>query len=192
MSFITGKKQGQYWEDAKRINKLIETFNFYQTGKDEAYFESNLASHFDSHREEFNLKLNSQRAGNSKVNGVDCFGKKHRPDIAFSNKKTDEGIIAVELKYANYGKIAKAIGQCMIYRLKYRFVFMILVIPASTIKNPKNSNRLNIEKYVSISNNKDEELISLCDSLKENNIFVFLAPAFKTEKIDAEKMISYF
>jgi len=107
---------------------------------------------------------------------VYCFGKNHRPDITLG----DDGA-AVELKFVTYAGLREAIGQGFLYRLRYKFAFLILII---------SEDRASIYNDLAINEEKD-----LHDTLrylaKNMNIFTYVVPAF-VPKPGIKKCISFF
>lgn len=74
------------------------------------------------------------------------------------------------------------IGQGYIYRLDYKFVFLVLVI------SDKKKNM-----YYEIANGKEKQLEDILFHLSQNmNIFTYIVPSFPIKKIGVPKCISFF
>ena len=123
MSFEAARRRGRYWDDAKALDDVIQNYPFHTTGKNERAFENGVASALMTMQNRFNSEIITQIDKSSTVRSVYCFGKKHRPDMTF-----DENGIAVEVKFITYAGLKEAIGQGFLYRLRYRFVFLLLII----------------------------------------------------------------
>jgi len=163
MSFEPGRRHGRYWEDAKKLHKLLDTYPFHTTGKSERDFENGLASALMMTEKQFTGNVITQIEKGKKVESVFCFGKKHRPDMTLD----DDGI-AIELKYIRYAGLKEAIGQGFFYRIKYRFVFLILVIS-------EDRKRL----YEDICRGEEKDMEDLLNHLADKmNIFTYIVPAF--------------
>ena len=110
------------------------------------------------------------------VRSIYCFGKKHRPDIAL-----DENGIAIEIKFVTYDGLKEAIGQGFLYRLRYRFVILVLII---------SEDRKFI--YSDLNGGKEKDLEDTLHYLADNmNIFTYIVPAFNI-KPGMRKCISFF
>ena len=189
MGFEPCKKKGIFWEDAKALDSFIENFSFNVFGKKEHDFEIGFAQALKSHQNNFKSKIITQIDKETKVRSVFCFGKKHRPDLILlddKNKKLDEkdkkGVIAVEIKFVKYTGPREAIGQCYFYRLKYKFVFLILII---------SEEKKNVY-YNCIDNEGERDLKDILSLLaKEMNIFTYIVPAFNI-KPGTSKCIHFF
>lgn len=176
MGFQTSRRYGRYWEDAKRLDALINRYHFNTSGKDERSFEHGFASTLLNMQKEFNSRVMSQIDNTSIVRGVRCFGKKHRPDMAL-----DENIIGIELKFIRYAGLKDAIGQGYLYRLRYKFVFLVLII---------SKDRSAI--YEDLNAGKEKDLEDTLQHLADNmNIFTYIVPAFNT-KPATKKCFGFF
>lgn len=123
----------------------------------------------------------SQVHRSARVESVFCFGKNHRPDMTYVDIDKQEDIIAVELKRISYSGLKEAIGQGLIYRIKYRFVVIILVL-SDECKNT----------YLDIENGQEKNLEDLLKYLaEENNIFTYIVPSFSV-KPGIRKVISFY
>lgn len=166
MAFEFGMRRGQIWDDAKALDNFIQGFPFHTTSKKERDFENSFASGLINNRNIFNSQIMSQIDVNTSVTSVYCFGKKHRPDMTLG----DNGI-AIEMKYITYGGLRDAIGQGHIYRISYKFVFLILIISK--------------ERKVIYRDLMEEKEKNLKDILykiaNDMNIFTYIAPAFKID-----------
>lgn len=118
MAFLAGQKRGYLWEDAVTIHKFIPNYHFTLNIKDEHHLESTFTGAI--HQKKLNNKVISQLDKTTIVESIYCFGKKNRPDIT-----VEKDGIAIELKYVKSSKdgFKNAIGQALLYRLKYKFVF---------------------------------------------------------------------
>lgn len=167
MGFKQSRRSGKYWEDAITLDKIITDHNFITTGKTERDFENGLSSVLDTRKNRFNCSVMSQVSRETKVSSVYCFGKNHRPDMTL-----DENGIAIEVKFVNYSGLKDAIGQGYMYRLQYRFVFLILVVK-STKK----------EFYEDLSVGKERPMVDMLQHLADHmNIFTYIVPSFKINK----------
>ena len=163
MSFESTRRHGRFWDDALKLNKMIRKYPFNTTNKSEREFETGFAHTLMHNKRDFNCQVITQISKSGSVGSVYCFGKKHRPDMTL-----DENGIAIELKYITYSGLRDAIGQGYIYRLKYRFVFLLLIVSESkkTV-------------YEDLSTNKEKDLRTVLQHLAdEMNIFTYIVPAF--------------
>ena len=178
----SGSRRGNTWSDANMIHSIIEEYPFQQTGKTEGAFENGFASVLMVKNKDFKQQLNTQKDKSTKVGSVYCLGKKHRPDCDLDNGiDPKEYGIAIELKYFTYDNFKKAIGQSMIYKLQYKFVFLILIMSEKCKDN-----------YYEIENDQDQNLNTICNYLMENNIFAYFVPSFLIKKPGVRKCISFF
>lgn len=181
MGFELVRRRGKYWDDCKQLHRFLKKYPFHTTGKNERDFENGLASfllgmEISSKEKPFNAPVISQIDKKTKVQSVYCFGKNHRPDIAFG-----ENGIAIEMKFVTYAGLKEAIGQGFLYRLRYKFVFLVLIISES---------RSVI--YDDLHENKEKDLHDTLKYLaKTMNIFTYVVPAFEV-KLGKKKCISYF
>jgi hypothetical protein len=178
MGFEVGRRRGKYWEDAQELNDLIYKFPFHTTGKNEKDFETGFATTLMVSKDNFDSDVITQIDKTTTVQSVYCFGKKHRPDMAL-----DENGIAIELKFVNYAGLKDAIGQGYLYRLRYKFVFLVLII---------SEERQSI--YHDLNNKQEKDLEDTLRHLADNmNIFTYIVPAFDTSKTPGiKKVISFF
>ena len=176
MSFVTSQRRGKYWEDAKRLDKLIHSHPFHTTGKNEADFEKGFSTAMLTLKDQFNCDVITQIDRNTTVKSVFAFGKKHRPDATL-----DTDAIAVEIKFVTYDGLKQAIGQGYFYRLQYRFVFLVLVM---------SEKRKDV--YEALCNNEEVALEHALRHLADNmNIFTYVVPAFSPAK-GSKKCCSFF
>lgn len=176
MGFEPCRRRGNLWNDAIKLDSLIKNHNFNITAKNEREFENSFSSVLMSRRDEFSSCLMSQMDKETTVNSVYCFGKKHRPDITFEN----DGI-AIELKFIDdtTDNLKHSIGQTILYRMRYKFIFQVLVV-----------SKANEELYHSILNNEEKDLSDLFQYLANDlNIFSYVAPAF-TLKNNTKKIFT--
>ncbi len=176
MGFEVGKRIGRYWDDAQKLSGIIKDFPFHTTGKEEGDFEKGFATTLMATQSQFNSKVITQIDKSTTVQSVYCFGKKHRPDITF-----DENGIAIELKFITYAGLKDAVGQGILYRLRYKFVFLVLVI---------SENRRSI--YDDIHSGKEKDMEDTLTYLANKmNIFTHIVPAF-TLKPGVKKCFEFF
>ncbi len=174
MSFESGKRRGRFWEDAGELDRLIKKYPFYTTAKNERDFENGFSTSLMT--TDFNSQVISQTDKTTTVKSIYCFGKKHRPDMTL-----DENGIAIELKFITYAGLKDAIGQGYLYRLQYRFVFLILVV---------SEDKKSI--YKDLCDGKEKGLENTLQHLADNmNIFTYIVPAFQP-KAPMKKCHSYF
>lgn len=163
MSFEPTKRRGRFWDDAKVLDGIIRKFRFNTTGKSERDFENGFASILMHSEEKFNCQVITQIDKSVSVESIYCFGKNHRPDMTL-----DKNGIAIELKFTGYDGIKDAIGQGYLYRLRYRFVFLVLIISGD-----KKS------FYSGLGERKEKQLEDALQHLADNmNIFTYIVPAF--------------
>ena len=163
MSFEASRRHGRYWEDCKALHEMIRDYPFHTTGKSERDFENGFGSGLLMSKKLFNCNVITQIDKSTSVKSIYCFGKRHRPDMTL-----DENGIAIELKFITYSGLKDAIGQGYLYRLQYKFVFLVLVI---------SEDRKSIYEDLCIGKEKDLEntLQHLADNM---NIFTYVVPAF--------------
>ena len=169
MGFERGKRLGRFWKDAQLLDDRLRKHNFASNGKKEKDFEISLGAALDTMADDkkFNCEVISQHNKKTTVKSVYCFGKRHRPDITF-----DENGIALELKFVKGAGLKDAIGQGYLYRLRYRFVFIVLVI-----SDQKKA------FYEDLCEGKEKDLEDTLQNLADNmNIFTYIVPAFKLKK----------
>ncbi|RKZ31908.1 hypothetical protein DRQ36_00275 [bacterium] len=177
MGFVPSKRKGLLWEDAKRLNETILKCPFNTTGKDEKAFEMGFSTTLVKDQDSFNNDIRAQILKSSKVESIYCFGKKHRPDLAI-----DEDGIAIEIKLIDYEGLKHAIGQGFVYRLKYKFVFLILIIEEKKK-----------DFYEDLAGGKEKDLEDLLTHLSEKmNIFTYIVPNFNIVKLGMKKNVSFF
>lgn len=123
MGFEPVRRRGRVWEDARKLHETIMEFPFQTTGSNERAFERGFATTLMASKKNYNCKVFTQIDKESPVQGVYCFGKKQRPDMTLN-----ENGIAVEMKLVTYEGLKSAIGQGYLIRLKYKFVFLILIV----------------------------------------------------------------
>ena len=176
MGFESAKRRGRYWEDCKQLHSLINNYNFNTTGKYERDFENGLASTLGTMKNSFDSSVITQVDRSTTVQSVYCFGKNHRPDMTLGTNG-----IAIELKLVTYDGLKNAIGQGFLYRLRYKFVFLILVI-----SKEKSS------IYYDLDSNQERDLHDTLRYLADTmNIFTYVVPAFSTTP-GVKKCISFF
>ncbi len=177
MGFAVGRRRGLLWDDALLLDEIIKGFPFNTTGKNERDFENGFSTLLLSRKKDFNSQVIAQIDKSTTVESVYCFGKKHRPDLTL-----DTTGIAIELKFVTYAGIKDAIGQGYLYRLRYKFVFLILII---------SEKRRSI--YEDINMKKEKDLEDILALLAENqNIMTYIVPAFDIKKHPGmKKVFSY-
>lgn len=176
MGFEGVRRRGKYWDDCKKIHSLINDFPFHTTGKTERDFENGFATTLMTMKKSFNSDVITQIDKSTTVQSVYCFGKNHRPDMTL-----DYTGIAIELKFVTYAGLKSAIGQGFFYRLRYKFVFLLLVISEERS-----------EIYYGLDTNKEKDLHDTLRYLADSmNIFTYLVPAFNINR-GTKKCISFF
>ncbi len=177
MGFEAVRRRGRVWEDAKTLNEVIMEFPFQTTGSTESDFERGFATTLMATKRQYNCNVITQIDRNSTVQSVYCFGKKHRPDMTL-----DENGIAIEMKFVTYAGLKDAIGQGYLYRLRYRFVFIVLII---------SEDRKTL--YEEIDNGQEKDLEDTLQHLADTmNIFTYIAPSFRISQPGVRKIISFF
>ncbi len=176
MGFEPGRRGSRCWDDAKKLDEMIREFPFHTTGKSEREFETGFATNLISRRRDFHSKPITQIDKSTTVNSVRCFGKRHRPDMTL-----DTDGVAIELKFITYAGLKDAIGQGYLYRIQYRFVFIVLIV---------SEDRKDIYEDLAAGKEKDLEdtLRHLADRM---NIFSYVVPAF-VPKPGIKKCFSFF
>lgn len=176
MGFESGRKFGKLWDDAQKLDDIIKGFNFNITGKKERDFEHGFTSALTIIENSFNSKIISQTNKATTVKSIYCFGKNHRPDITL-----EENGVAIEIKLISYAGLKDAIGQGYLYRLRYKFVFLILIISGE---------RKTI--YEDLNKGKEKDLEHTLAHLAQTmNIFTYVVPAFNI-KPGVKKCIHFF
>ena len=172
MGFEKGKRTGKNWEDILFIDSLIKNSDKKNngsimniTGKEEKDFELRFSSLLDANKVKLNGNLISQQNKDTTVKQIYCFGKKHRPDMTIN----DDGI-AIEIKYINdnFDGVKMALGQSLMYRLRYKFVINVMVI--SEKKK---------DVYEKAVNGEEKDLEDILKYLADDmNVFTYIVPAF--------------
>jgi hypothetical protein len=165
MSFEKGVRRGTTWNDLRIIDKIVKECKFNLTLKKEREFENTFATTLTAHKDKITGKIISQQNQETLVKSVYCFGKKHRPDMSI-----DEDGIAIELKYISdsFDGVKTAIGQSIIYRLRYKFVMNVFIISES-----------NKDVYLKAVNSEEKDLLDIFKFMAEElNVFSYLVPAF--------------
>jgi len=177
MGFEKGVRRGRVWDDANALHQQLLKFPFATTGSNENAFERGFATTLMSTEERYNQEVITQIKKGVSVQSVFAFGKKHRPDMTIG-----ENGIAVELKFIRYGGLKDAIGQGYLYRLKFKFVFLVLIL---------SEDRKSV--YESIENGEEKDLDDTLHHLADDlNIFTYLVPSFEVKKPGMRKVIQYF
>ena len=172
MGFEKGKRTGKNWEDILFIDSLIKNSDkktngsiMNITGKEEKVFELRFSSLLDANKVKLNGNLISQQNKDTTVKQIYCFGKKHRPDMTIN----DDGI-AMEIKYINdnFDGVKMALGQSLMYRLRYKFVINVIVISEK-----------NKDVYEKAVNGEEKDLEDILKYLADDmNVFTYIVPAF--------------
>lgn len=172
MGFEKGKRTGKNWEDILFIDSLIKNSDkktngsiMNITGKEEKDFELRFSSLLDANKVKLNGNLISQQNKDTTVKQIYCFGKKHRPDMTIN----DDGI-AIEIKYINdnFDGVKMALGQSLMYRLRYKFVINVIVISEK-----------NKDVYEKAVNGEEKDLEDILKYLADDmNVFTYIVPAF--------------
>lgn len=165
------------WDDAQKLDKIITDFPFHTTNKNEKAFEIGFSQTLMSEKLRFNNKIITQIDKTRKVESVYCFGKNNRPDLTI-----DKDGIAIEIKFTSYEGLREAIGQGFVYRVGYKFVFLLLIIDQKAK-----------QLYEAIENGKEKNLDDMLESLANDmKIFTYIVPAFVIKKPGIRKCIKYF
>ena len=165
MGFEKGIRRGSLWDDVITIDAIIKKTRFNLTGRSEREFELAFTQTLVANSDRLNGKIFSQTDQETIVKSVYCFGKRHRPDLTIN-----EDGIAFEIKYLSdsLDGIKFALGQGMLYRLRYKFVFNILILAKS-----------HKETYSKASKGEERDLEDIFKYLgDETNIFSYIVPAF--------------
>lgn len=177
MGHILGRRRGTLWADAQKLDQIIQDFPFHTTGKNEREFETGFSTAIIASKSAFKNKVISQIDKSTTVRSVYCFGKNHRPDLTIG-----ENGIAIEIKFVTYAGLKKAIGQSYIYRLRYKFVFLILVMSEKRKK-----------VYEDFATGKEKDLEDIVSLLSRTmNVFTYIVPAFNIVKPGMKKCLSFF
>lgn len=177
MVFRPARRYGRIWEDAQTLHDTIRRFDFQTTGKKEKDFERALAQVLMNSKRDYHSDVITQVGRHSPVQSVYCFGKKHRPDMTIG-----EDGIAVEMKFVRYAGLQDAIGQGHLYRLRYRFVFLILVLSEERK-----------EVYESIDNGEEKDLEDALWHLADQmNIFTYIAPSYLIHTPGTRNVVPFF
>ncbi|TWB85991.1 hypothetical protein FB106_1441 [Synechococcus sp. Ace-Pa] len=165
MSFEKGIRRGSVWEDVIILDALIKKTRFALTGKYERDYEFAFTQTVTANAERIKGQVISQTNQETSVRSVYCFGKRHRPDLTIN-----EDGIAFEIKFLgeSLDGIKLAIGQSMLYRLRYKFVINLFII-AERHK----------DTYAKACNGEERDLEDILkDMSNEMNIFSYIVPAF--------------
>lgn len=177
MGHKSSKRRGNIWNDAIHLNELILDFPFATTGGKEKDFERGIATSLMVSKKSFKNPVITQIDKSTSVESVYCFGKAHRPDMTIGK----DGV-AIEFKFINYNGLKDAIGQAYLYRIHYRFVFLVLVI-----------NESRKDMYLDIAQGKEMPLNAVLESLaSQHNIFTYIVPSFPIKKPGINKCVSFF
>ena len=172
MGFEKGKRTGKNWEDVLFIDSLLKNADKKSsgsimniTGKEEREFELRFSTILDANKGKINGEIVSQQNKDTTVKQIYCFGKKHRPDMTIN----DDGI-AIEIKYINdnFDGVKMALGQSLMYRLRYKFVINVIVISEK-----------NKDVYEKAVNGEEKDLEDILKFLADDmNVFTYIVPAF--------------
>ena len=177
MGYRPTKRRGTVWEDAQKLHQIIHDFPFHTTGKSEREFETGFSTALIANKSQFNKKVISQIDKSTTVRSVYCFGKNHRPDLTL-----DEDGIAIEIKFVTYAGLKEAIGQGYVYRLRYGFVFLILIM---------SEERKSV--YEDLVTGKEKDLEDILSSLATDmNVFTYIVPAFNIVQPGMKKCLAFF
>ena len=176
MGFEKGKRTGKNWEDVLFIDSLLKNADKKSsgsimniTGKEEREFELRFSTILDANKGKINGEIVSQQNKDTTVKQIYCFGKKHRPDMTIN----DDGI-AIEIKYINdnFDGVKMALGQSLMYRLRYKFVINVIVISEK-----------NKDVYEKALNGEEKDLEDIIKYLADDmNVFTYIVPAFSLTK----------
>ena len=172
MGFEKGNRTGKNWEDVLFIDSLLKNADkktsgsiMNITGKEEREFELRFSTILDANKGKINGEIVSQQNKDTTVKQIYCFGKKHRPDMTIN----DDGI-AIEIKYINdnFDGVKMALGQSLMYRLRYKFVINVIVISEK-----------NKDVYEKAVNGEEKDLEDILKYLADDiNVFTYIVPAF--------------
>ena len=179
---INGRKTGVIWADVKKMDRLLRNFHYELRAKTEREFGIALSTIIgNSKRSKFKNSVYSEIDKTTKVPSVYCFGKKNRPDLAINHNG-----IALEYKFCNSDGLSKAIGQGMIYRMKYKFVFLVLILKS----DPRTK-----KFYLDYCNGLEEqELLSqlLTELAKSSRIYTYIIPSFNSADSKFKQFKAFF
>lgn len=165
MSFEKGIRRGTVWEDIVVLDGIIKKSRFALTGKEERDFEFAFTQTVTANEDKLNGRVISQANQETNVRSVYCFGESHRPDLTIN----DDGI-AIEIKYpgSSLDGIKLALGQSMLYRLRYKFVINLFIL-AERHK----------DIYLKACNGEERDLEDILKDMgNDMNIFSYIVPAF--------------
>lgn len=167
MGFEKGIRRGSVWDDVMAIDEIVKKTRFAHTGKNERDFEIGFTQTLTVHAQTGRLKgkVISQTDQETIVKSVYCFGKRHRPDLTIN-----EDGIAIEIKYlsSSLDGIKLALGQSMLYRLRYKFVVNLFILSEK-----------HKETYSKASKGEERDLEDIFKNLSdEANVFSYIVPAF--------------
>lgn len=175
LGFKRAHKRGQYYELTLEAIKVANAIDFDVKGRDERDYEHILASQLHQSKTlQPNLITQVNRDQINTITPVDFFGYRHRPDIAIGQDCT-----AIEVKVMhNSQSLRDMLGQGICYRMQYRFVILVFVLP-------KMSNELitSCENEIDSNgepNNEHNLLRTMADDL---NIFSVIGPAGKRKNL---------
>jgi hypothetical protein len=165
MGFEKGIRRGSVWDDVLAIDAIIKRTRFALNGRSERDFEFAFTQTLTAQSDKIKGKIISQIDQDTIVKSVYCFGKRHRPDLTIN-----EDGIAIEIKYLSESLdgIKLALGQSMLYRLRYKFVFNIFIL-----------DERHKETYSRASRGEERDLEDIFKDLSEEaNVFSYIVPAF--------------
>lgn len=165
MGFEKGIRRGSVWDDVIATDAIIKKTRFALTVRSEREFEFAFTQTLAAHADKLKGKIFSQTNQETIVKSVYCFGKRHRPDITIN-----EDGIAIEIKYLSdsLDGIKLALGQSMLYRLRYKFVFNVFILAEK-----------HKDTYSKASKGEERDLEDIFRDLsQEENIFCYIVPAF--------------
>jgi len=139
-AFKPNRKSGVHYSNltkALRTIKGMKNLDIY--GKDERKFEDRLAGALGL---KFGKDLIDQRSKKQPMTSVPLFDHTHRPDMSIG---TDG--VAIEVKViTSGGSFREAIGQGLMYRVKYRFAIIIWIDPTKNKTYIEAINRRNSDE----------------------------------------------
>ncbi len=165
MGFEKGIRRGSVWDDVIAIDQIIRRMSFALTANTEREFEFAFTQALAAHSDRLKGKIYSQTDQETIVKSVYCFGKRHRPDLTIN-----EDGIAIEIKYLSdsLDGIKLALGQSLLYRLRYKFVINVFILSEK-----------HKETYLKACNGEERDLEDIFKDLgSDSNIFSYIVPAF--------------
>ena len=169
LGFVGSARRGQHFELAIFTAKKLKSSNLALKGKSEREFEQAIIAHLQaSPRIRKNLITQVGADEVEKITQAKLFGFSHRPDASIGNDGT-----AIEIKVISGGQATRDIlGQAIAYRMKYRFVILVLV---DTTEN---------RRLVDLCSDKGSSEYSLFTGMAETmNVYTVVGPLNQSKNI---------